>query len=220
VSECGLTDHTRVVYTSDHGDNLGARGVWGKSTMYEESARVPLVMAGRDISADKVCATPTSQVDFFPTALAAVGLGGDLPPDEFPGQSLLALATAPPAPERAIFAEYHGMGSTSGVFMIRKGRFKYVHYTKFAPELFDLAADPEEINDLARDARYAGVMADCHAELLRVCDPARVDADARRRQAQVLALNGGRDAVMARGDFGFSPPPGIQPDFQKVPART
>jgi tripartite-type tricarboxylate transporter receptor subunit TctC len=49
-----------------------------------------------------------------------------------------------------------------------------------------------------------------------VCDPLAVDAQARRRQAQVLAKHGGREAVIARGDFGFSPPPGIRPEFQKV----
>jgi choline-sulfatase len=216
LSDCGLTQSTRVVYTSDHGDNLGARGVWGKSTMYEESTRVPLIMAGRDIPANRVCVTPTSQVDFFPTALAALGIDDALPPDDLPGQSLLAIATAPPQPDRKIFSEYHGMGSTSGVFMIRRGRFKYVYYTKFAPELFDLANDPEELRDLAQDQAYAGVLAQCHAQLQRICDPATVDASARRRQAHVLALNGGRDAVMARGDFGFSPPPGVRPDFQTV----
>ena len=44
LDDAGLADETRVVYTSDHGDNVGARGLWGKSTMYEESAAVPLLM--------------------------------------------------------------------------------------------------------------------------------------------------------------------------------
>jgi len=215
VSHCGLTASTRIIYTSDHGDNLGARGVWGKSTMYEEATRVPLVMAGRNIQDNSVCVTPTSQVDFFPTALAEVGLDDALP-DALPGRSLFAIAAEPPQPDRVIFSEYHGMGSTSGVFMIRTGRFKYVHYTKFAPELFDLETDPEELRDLARDTKYKDAIEQCHAELESICKPAVVDASARRRQAHVLALNGGRNAVIARGDFGFSPPPGIQPDFQKV----
>jgi choline-sulfatase len=100
--------------------------------------------------------------------------------------------------------------------MLRKGRLKYVNYTKFAPELFDLAADPEELDDRAGDPGYAKALAQCRAELMGVCDPAAVDAQARRRQAQLLALHGGREAVMARGDFGFSPPPGLRPEFQKV----
>jgi choline-sulfatase len=53
LEAAGLAGSTRVIYTSDHGDNLGARGLWGKSTLYEESAGVPLIMAGPDIAAGK-----------------------------------------------------------------------------------------------------------------------------------------------------------------------
>src|SRR5262249_1279658 len=49
LEEAGLAGDTRVIYTSDHGDNLGTRGLWGKSTMYEESAGVPIIMAGPEI---------------------------------------------------------------------------------------------------------------------------------------------------------------------------
>jgi hypothetical protein len=49
LEHAGLTQSTRIVYTSDHGDNVGARGLWGKSTMYEESAGVPLILAGPDV---------------------------------------------------------------------------------------------------------------------------------------------------------------------------
>jgi choline-sulfatase len=60
LEDAGLADGTRVVYTSDHGDNVGARGLWGKSTLYEESAGVPLIMAGPDIPAGRVVAAPVS----------------------------------------------------------------------------------------------------------------------------------------------------------------
>ena len=53
LEETGLADTTRIIYTSDHGDNLGDNGFWGKSTLYEESAGVPLVMAGPDIPIGK-----------------------------------------------------------------------------------------------------------------------------------------------------------------------
>ena len=71
LEEAGLAADTRVVYTSDHGDNIGARGLWGKSTMYEESAGVPLILAGPDIAAGARCATPASHVDLFPFFLEA-----------------------------------------------------------------------------------------------------------------------------------------------------
>ena len=53
LADAGLAEDTRVLYTSDHGDNLGSRGLWGKSTMYEETAAVPLIMAGPDIPKDR-----------------------------------------------------------------------------------------------------------------------------------------------------------------------
>jgi choline-sulfatase len=83
-----------------------------------------------------------------------------------------------------------------------------VHYVAYPPQLFDLEKDPEELCDLAGDAAYASVLAECCARLNKICDPAEVDARAKRRQAELLAENGGRDAVIKRGDLGFSPPPG------------
>ena len=47
----GSMENTRIVYSSDHGDNLGTRGLWGKSTMYEESAGIPMIIAGPDVPA-------------------------------------------------------------------------------------------------------------------------------------------------------------------------
>ena len=71
--EFGLTDSTRVLYTSDHGECLGARGIFGKFTLYDEAAAVPMIMAGPDVPEGKVVQTPVSLVDCFPTALECVG---------------------------------------------------------------------------------------------------------------------------------------------------
>ncbi len=67
LRDAGLEDDTRVLYTSDHGDNVGARGLWGKSTFYEESAGVPLIVAGPDVPAGRVVSTPVSHIDCAPT---------------------------------------------------------------------------------------------------------------------------------------------------------
>ena len=63
-----------MIYTWDHGDNLGTRGLWGKSTMYEESAGVPLIMAGPEVPAGLVSHEPVSLVDCFPTILECAGV--------------------------------------------------------------------------------------------------------------------------------------------------
>lgn len=207
LQEAGLADDTRVVYTSDHGDNLGARGLWGKTTLFEEAAGVPLIMAGPDIAAGKVIDTPASHVDFYPFVLDATGHAEPELREGFPGTSLFDLA-AGAKPDRNVLVEYHGMGSTSGAFMIRHGKWKYIHYSRYPAQLFDLETDPEELHDLAADPRLAKVLDECHQRLLGVCDPDAVDRQARDRQAEQLAANGGRDAVIARGDLGFTPAPG------------
>lgn len=208
----GLAANTRVLYTSDHGDNLGARGLWGKSTMYEEVAGVPLIMSGPDIEAGRQIATPASHVDTYPFIMECVGEDRPEVYDDHPGVSLTRLA-AGAAPDRNVLSEYHGMGSTTGAFMIRHGRYKYVHYAAYAPQLFDLERDPEELRDLAGDPAHAAVLDECRARLYAMCDPAEVDARAKRRQAELLEAAGGREAVIARGDLGFSPPPGYPADL-------
>jgi choline-sulfatase len=207
LNESGQGETTRVIYTSDHGDNLGARGLWGKSTMYEEVAGIPLIMSGPNVPKAKRVATPASLLDVYPTMMQCVGT--DVPEmyDGQPGCSLFGLAKGE-TPERNVFSEYHGMGSTSGAFMIRHGKFKYVHYVSYRPQLFDLERDPEELCDLAENPAYAATLSECKQRLLKICNPAEVDARAKKRQAELLAINGGREAVIKRGDLGFTPAPG------------
>ncbi|MFN6953427.1 MAG: sulfatase-like hydrolase/transferase [Acetobacteraceae bacterium] len=211
LDRSGLAGATRVILTSDHGDNLGARGLWGKSTMYEEAVGIPLIMAGAGVPAGHVCPTPVSLLDVFPTVLEGVGLPPD-PPGTRQGESLFALAPRTDD-ARTVFSEYHAMGSTAAMFMVRRGRWKYVHYVRHPPQLFDLAADPHEEHDRAADPACADALAAMQAELAAICDPDEVDARCKARQARLLAENGGRDAVIARGDLGFSPPPGVAVDF-------
>jgi choline-sulfatase len=210
LQDAGLADETVVMYTSDHGDNLGARGLWGKSTMYEEIAGVPFILAGPGVPAGKRVDTPVSHVDAFPTILEGAGMKA---PSGYPGVSLFDVARGA-KPARTVLSEYHGMGSSTGAFAIRVGKWKYVHYAKYPPQLFDLEADPDEARDLAADPRHAEARELCRKKLYEICDPEEVDRRARARQAELLALNGGREAVIQRGDFGFTPAPGTVADFK------
>lgn len=210
LEETGLAASTTVMYTSDHGDNLGARGLWGKSTMYEEIAGVPLLLAGPGIPSGRRIDTPVSHVDAFPTILECAG---EEMPSGFPGFSLVKISEGL-KPDRTVLSEYHGMGSSTGAFAVRVGKWKYVHYVKYPPQLFDLERDPEETRDRAADPEYANALEECRRRLYAICDPAEVDRRARARQAELLALNGGREAVIERGDFGFTPAPGTMAEFQ------
>jgi choline-sulfatase len=206
----GLSASTRVIYTSDHGDNLGARGLWGKSVMYEESLAVPLIMAGAGIPAGLVVDTPVSLVDCYRTVLEAVGCAVPQTDLALPSFSLWEVLGGA-RPDRTVFAEYHAAASITGTFMIRHGRWKYIHHVGFRPELYDLDADPGETTDLAERPDKALVLAECHAALKHICDPEAVSAEAFADQRRRIALHGGRDAVMHSGDYGYTPAPGEKP---------
>src|SRR5262249_8411359 len=87
-----------------------------------------------------------------------------------PGISIGRLAQGE-RPNRTVLSEYHGMGSTTGAFAIRNGAFKYVHYVKYPPQLFNLQADPDEASDLAADAGYAAVLSECERKLRALLSP-------------------------------------------------
>jgi choline-sulfatase len=212
LESIGMLDNTRVVYSSDHGDNLGARGMWGKSTMYEESAGIPMIAAGPDIPRGKICDTPVTLADAFPTYIQSVGAKLDAADATLPGASLIDIANGL-APRRTILSEYHAAASITGTSMIRcgeNGKYKYVHYVGLPPMLFDLQADPHERADLGRDRKYAGVIAECEAVLRTVVDPDAANRNAKSDQSAAIEKNGGKDAILGKGTFRYSPPPGIK----------
>ena len=205
LDDAGLTDSTRIIYTSDHGDNIGERGMWGKSNMYEEAAGVPLIMAGPGIPEYRVCRTPVNLTDVYPTILKSAGL--DVPADR-PGNSLVDIANEADNEERVAFSEYHAMGAKSGAFMIRKGHWKLIHYVGLPSQLFDLDADPDEAHDLGQSDDRKDVRAELMAELCAICDPDEVDRQAKADQRAIVEKHGGVEAVLSKGGFGATPPPG------------
>ncbi len=207
LEETGLDDSTRVIFLSDHGDNLGARGLWGKSTMYDESVRVPLMMTGPGIPAGVVRRTPVSLIDVFPTVLETAGL--ETPRDR-PGRSLVELAQLPDDSARPIFSEYHATAAKSAEFMIRRGRYKYIHYVGYPPELYDLDEDPDELRNLAPHAEHAGLISEFERALRDLLDPEAVDRAAKADQQRLIQLYGGREAVIAKGGQSATPAPEME----------
>jgi choline-sulfatase len=205
IEDAGLGSNTRVIYTSDHGDNLGARGLWGKATMYEESAGVPLLMAGADMPAAATCRTPVTLCDVAATVLDAVGEGEAIAQHGLPGASLLRLAKAPPK-DRVALSEFHTYGPDA-FYMVRTLRHKYVHYLNAPPQLFDLDADPEELDDLGASEAVAPIRRALEAKLRGLLDPEAVNAQAKADQAAMIARHGGVEAIRARGPAAFTPAP-------------
>ena len=143
LQESGFVGDTLVIYTSDHGESLGIRGLWGKSVMYEESSAVPLIAAGPGLPAGKRCSTAVSLEDIYPTIVESVCGELDARERALPGDGLIALAHTEPQ-DRVVFSELHDDGSLTGTFMVRREGWKLVHYEDHPPQLFDLSADPFE----------------------------------------------------------------------------
>jgi choline-sulfatase len=167
-----------------------------------------MILAGPDVPAGNVVNTPVNLTDCYTTILE--GLGADAAGDEpeRDSRSLFDLAKAPDDFDRTILSQYHAFGSPSAGYMLRKGRYKYHHYVGYAPELFDLDADPEEMNDLADNSSYRDVLAEYEALLRTRLDPDAVDRRAKADQAALVERHGGREAAKLVGVPGATPVPG------------
>ena len=203
-----LLDNTTIVYTSDHGDNVGARGLWGKSNMYEESCAVPMIVSGPDIKPG-TCDTPVSLLDLSVTIADHFGqtIDTDGTHGEIVGSNLLKIAKEKYNNERVVFSEYHAAGSVTGAFMIRQGPWKYIYYQGFEPELFNLETDPEETTNVATLEENQSVMEKLHKELLDICEPEATDRLAHADQHALIESHGGREKALKLGAPGATPPP-------------
>jgi len=203
------SDNTRIVYTSDHGAMIGARGLFGKFQMYDDSAAIPMIVAGPDVPESNVVSTPVSLIDCPPTILESVGLQ---PQPDLSGESLWRLATEPDS-TRTVLSEYHAAGTRHGISMITDGQYKYIHYCHESPQLFDLESDPSELHDLSELPEHQATRSTYEQKLRDILDPEAVDAHAKADQLAKVEAFGGEEAVIARG-LSNSPVPGEKPVFR------
>jgi choline-sulfatase len=214
LRQAGLADDTRVIYTSDHGEDLGSRALWGKGTLTEESGGIPLIVAGPGVPRGKRMAAPVSLLDVFPSVLDCCGVTPEAEDADLPGRSLFEMANETNDLERPLMTQYHASGAASGAFMLRRGKLKYLHYVGFRPQLFDLARDPEELHDVGSDPHYRDDAARMERELRTLVDPEEVDARAKADQRAIVERHGGRDAVVGKGTYGYTPAPGEAPVYE------
>ena len=120
-----------------------------------------------------------SLVDVMPTLL---DLAETPIPNGLRGRSLLPSLRGDTVPEDVVVAEYHAQGMLSAGYMAKKGNFKYNYYVDLPAQLFDLAADPNELTDLAGQPGWSTVETDLHQELLARLDPEGVDQRAKSNQ--------------------------------------
>jgi len=193
LSECGLDEHTIVVYTSDHGDMMGSHRLLAKCVMYEEALRVPLLIRLPRQSSGATIATPVSQVDLLPTLLDY--MGQPLQGRALDGKSLRPLMEGGPrAPARDVFVEWsghnNGFGDVIGRVVPPPGALELATEEQIAAavtdpvrtaitpdgwklnysplgehELYHLAEDPYETRNLARDPATRPVFDDLAARI-------------------------------------------------------
>ena len=178
----GQYDDTNVIYTSDHGEMLGKFGMWWKCSLYEDASRIPCIAAGPGFSSGIRVTTPVDLHDV--QACLFESTGAERPPD-WVGRPLQRLAESDD--QRVVFSEYHGHGVTHSAFMIRKGKWKYLHHVEAPHQLFDLEKDPHELENLY--GQFPDVAADLKRELRSVCDPeAENDRADRFIETQLAAM--------------------------------
>jgi choline-sulfatase len=151
LEETRLAPDTAIVFTADHGEFLGERGLWYKMSLLEPAARVPLVMRVPGVAPRHV-SQPVSLLDLAPTLVELAGGSGAPGDADFHGESLLGLLDEARGSGRArgpVIGEYCGEGVTTPAAMIRDGRHKLIVCAGDPDQLYDLEADPHELTNLA-----------------------------------------------------------------------
>lgn len=175
LEETGLSGNTVVVFCGDHGEMLGERGMWFKQCFFESSVRVPLMLSWPGKVNPGRVATHVSLVDLLPTFLeVASGSQPIEPVDPLDGSSLLPLAMGSEDGERTVVSEYSSEGVCAASRMVRQGRWKYIYTFGLPPVLFDLEADPDELNNLAGNPAVAATQAALHDRLVLGWNPEQV----------------------------------------------
>ncbi len=171
LERLGLADNTIIVFTSDHGYHLGEHGLWQKMSIFEESARVPLIIAapGTGVKGG-VAKDPVGLIDLYPTLTELCGVQT---PGNLQGQSLVPMLKDPSATGRgwAITQVTRNAGKKQGEvffgYSLRTPRWRYTEWAegKQGRELYDHDADPRELTNLAQGSAHARMMSQLSKQL-------------------------------------------------------
>jgi len=184
LKQTNQLDNTVFVFTSDNGMSMGEHGLFFHNSLYEEAIHVPLLIAGAGIPRGVTIDTPVGHVDIVSTLLE---LAGAQPPSKLRGHSLVPLLNGnKKASPEFVYSENHSEGNCTGSFMIRRGDWKYIHFTWYDELLFDLSRDPREMNNLADDPSAQDIKKELKGILDSLVDTESLTLKAFKRQEQIL----------------------------------
>jgi len=227
LKQAGAYENTVIIFTSDHGDYLGERGLWFKKHFHEPSIRIPLVISAPWIKPQRVSEL-VSLVDILPTfngladgkpweetdgEMENGGLGDGGPEDGgLEGLDMTSLLDRPPGlPTRTIHAEYLAESALAPIYMVRRGCYKLIWSSRDPALLYDLEADPLEQHNVAGQPQFADVMAELEREVHEHWDDEGITRDvlaSQHRRRLIRQANG--DGTPPRWNHGETP-------GQKVP---
>ena len=192
MHDCGLDRNAIVIFTSDHGEMLGERGLWYKLNFFEGGSRVPLVVSAPGRFAPRRIGESVSLVDLVATLVDVAG--GDVESVDGDGSSLRPHLESG-AGHDGVVGEYLAEGAVSPMVMLRRGVWKYIAAPGDPEQLFDLAADPQERDNLAQSVAPPPQLQEFRAEAERRWDFAALDAEVRESQRRRRLV----DAALSRG---------------------
>lgn len=162
LDELGLADRTIVVFWSDHGYLLGEHGLWMKQSLFEQAARIPMIVAAPGQRTKGAgCGRTVEAVDLYPTLAELAGLEA---PANLEGRSLRPLLDDPTAPwDKPAFTQVWRRRFPG--YSVRTERWRYTEWDdgRQGTELYDHEKDPDEFHNLAADPAYAGVVQELRA---------------------------------------------------------
>jgi choline-sulfatase len=201
LDRSGLRDKTIVVYTVDHGRSLGEHGLWFHNEPTDSSSKVTLLISGPGVPRGKRIDTPVMHADLFPTLM---DLAQSPTPGGLRGHSLLPMCQGQRGNHPGFaYSECHAEGTCTGSFIIRKGKWKYIHYVDYDSLLFDIEQDPGEYRDVITTPEGRAVSRELHQVLLSLVDPAERTQKAFARQEQMLQDLCARMSLQELLNFGF-----------------
>jgi choline-sulfatase len=162
-----IADDTVIIYTTDDGENMAEHGLWWKNCMYDQAARVPMVITWpQRWKGGQRRQLVSGHLDLVKTV---IDIAGGTTPSDWNGDSMVPWLDDPNHKWKDLAcSEYYAKSIADGIVMIRTSKWKYVYHGKPAAnmaverELFDMEADPQEFHNLAGDPAHAKLIATLH----------------------------------------------------------